>query len=112
MITNFDSRRYLTLEISADEPGQIFEVPIHFHEDLKPEDYEDLRRVLFRDPSKWGEILQKFIPDWRKEPFRYTTEIRRVKYEMLTHTAFYSQFYAKFPVVDDGGLLEFVSARS
>ncbi len=84
-ITDFDSRRYLMLEIPTDEPGQTLEIRMHFNEDLRAEDYEDLRSALLEDPSKRGEILQKFLSEGREEPFRYTTEIRRVKYEVLTH---------------------------
>ncbi len=108
MITDFDSRRYLMLEISTDEPGQIFELRIYFHEDLKAEDYEDLRSALLEDPSRWGEILQRLLPEGREEPFRCMWEIRRVKYEVLTHSGFYSQLYANSP---DGGLLDFITRR-
>ncbi len=118
MITDFDSRRYLMLEIPTEEPGQTFEIRMHFNEDLRAEDYEDLQSALFRNPSKWGEVLQKLLPEGREEPFRCAIEIRRVKYEMLTHNGFYSHFYAKFPDLDVGAHLahdnyarDFVTAR-
>ncbi len=37
--------------------------------------------------------------------------VSMVDYDSLRHRGFYSQFYAKFPDVDGGGLTDFVSGK-
>ena len=43
--------------------------------------------------------------------FQILMDVSKVVYEMQTHRGFYSQFYAKFPDLDDGGLMDFVSGK-
>ncbi len=112
IIRDFDAHTSMMMDVPLG-PGQALEVRVHFNRRLRIEDYVDLREALRRKPlTKWGEELERVLQGGGKQGFSMDSmDSRMVEYEVQTHTGFYSQFYAKFPDLDDGGLLDFVSAE-